>query len=142
MCTKHHRNGFISGTSEGVKFVENVLCSQKFNHILCGNILIVCSCVFLVFTDLLQLYTPSQSLHSSAHSRILIRQEKFQGAVHFVILALSSRIVCHFLSAVLELSSVKLLLKVHLISIYFQLYLNPSSSVCVWTNVTWESFFE
>ena len=40
--TKHHINGFMSGTSKRVKFVENVLCSQKFNHILCGNILIVC----------------------------------------------------------------------------------------------------
>ena len=48
MCTKHHTNGFISGTSKRVTFVENVFCSQKFNHILCGNILIVSSCVFLV----------------------------------------------------------------------------------------------
>ena len=48
MCTKHHINKFISGTSKQVKFVENVLGSQKFNHILSGNILIVCSCVFLV----------------------------------------------------------------------------------------------
>ena len=68
MCTKHHINGFASGTSKRVKFVENVLCSQKFNHILCGNIFIVCSCVFLVlqtyFSDLLSCILP----HSlSAH---------------------------------------------------------------------------
>ena len=50
MCTKHHINGFTSGTSKRVKFVKNVLCSQNFNHILCGNILIVCCMyVFLVF---------------------------------------------------------------------------------------------
>ena len=48
MCTKHHINGFASGTSKRMKFVENVLCSQKCNLILCGNIFIVCSCVFLV----------------------------------------------------------------------------------------------
>ena len=49
MCAKHHINGFISGTSKRVKFVENVLYSQTFNHILCGNILIVCCMyVFLV----------------------------------------------------------------------------------------------
>ena len=41
MRTKHHINGFISGTSKQVKFVENVLYSQTFNHILCDNILIV-----------------------------------------------------------------------------------------------------
>ena len=77
MCTKHHVSGFISGTSKRVKFVENVLYSQTFNHILCGNILIVCCMyVFLVLhiylTDLLQLGTPSQSLHLPAHLRILI----------------------------------------------------------------------
>uniref|UniRef100_UPI0025CEBAEB hypothetical protein n=1 Tax=Thiolapillus sp. TaxID=2017437 RepID=UPI0025CEBAEB len=49
MRTKHHINGFTSGTSKRVKFVENVLYSQTFNHILCGNILIVCCMyVFLV----------------------------------------------------------------------------------------------
>ena len=48
MCAKHHINGFISGTSKRVKFVENVLYSQTFNHILCGNILIACMYVFLV----------------------------------------------------------------------------------------------
>ena len=41
MCTKHHVSGFISGTSKRVKFVENVLCRQKCNYILCGNVLIV-----------------------------------------------------------------------------------------------------
>ena len=83
MCTKHHINGFISGTNKRVKFVENVLCRQKFYHILCCNNLIVCSCVFLLLstylTDLLQLYTPSQSLCSFAQSCILIRHKKFQG---------------------------------------------------------------
>ena len=48
MYTKHHINGFISRTSKWVTFVENVLYSQKCNHILFGYILIVCSCVFLV----------------------------------------------------------------------------------------------
>ena len=41
MCTKHHVSGFIGGTSKRVKFVENVLCRQKCNYILCGNVLIV-----------------------------------------------------------------------------------------------------
>ena len=48
MCTKHHMNGFLNGTSKQVTFIENVLCSQKLNHILWGIIVIVCSCVFLV----------------------------------------------------------------------------------------------
>ena len=48
MYTKHHINGFISRTSKWVTFVENVLYSQKCNHILFGYILIVCSCVFLM----------------------------------------------------------------------------------------------
>ena len=82
------------------------------------------------YTDLLQLYTPSQSLPSSAHSRILIRCNKVQGQ-HTVILELSSRIVYYFLSAMLGLSSVKPELKVHLFSIYLQLCLDPSLSVCV-----------
>ena len=41
ICTKHHINGFISGIRKQVKFVENVLCRQKCNYILCGNVLIV-----------------------------------------------------------------------------------------------------
>ena len=97
MCTKHQINGFISGTSKRVKFVENVLCSQKSNHILCGNILIICSCVFLVLylTDLLQLYIPSvfRLICSLTHFN---QTHEIPGAVQFLILALSSGIVCHF----------------------------------------------
>ena len=64
--------------------------------------------------------------------------QEIPGAAHFLILALSSGIVCH---AMLGLLSVKPQLKVHLFSIYIQLGLDPSSSVCVWTNVMGESFF-
>ena len=54
--------------------------------------------------------------------------QEIPGAAHFLILALSSGIVCHFLSAMLRLSNVKPQLKVHLFSSYFQLCLDPSSS--------------
>ena len=59
--------------------------------------------------DPLQLYTPSRSVRSSADPRffrISTRRKKFQGQRLFLILALSSGIVSHFLFAVLRLCRV------------------------------------
>ena len=130
MCTKHHVSGLISGTSKRVKFVENVLCRQKFYHILCCNNLIVCSCVFLLLstylTDLLQLYTPSQSLHLSAHSRILVRHKKFQGQRTFLYWP-SSGIVCHAWTVECQ-TTVKRPPLFHLLSAVFR---SKFISVCV-----------
>ena len=84
MCTKHHRNGFISGTSKRIKFVENVFCSQIFKHTLCGNILIVFSCVFLV------LDRSSSAVHSLTVSPLICsfthfdQMQQIPGAAHFL----------------------------------------------------------
>ena len=134
MCTKHHVNGFISGTSKRVKFVENVFCSQKYKHILCGNILIVCWYVFQVLltylTDLLQLYILSRSLRSSAHSRISSTHEKCKGQCIFLCW------LCHLKQSVIFCLPcldwrVPNTVKAYLFSICFQRCLNLSSLVCV-----------
>ena len=90
--------------------------------------------------DLLQLYTLSRSLRSSADSHIFcisIRCKKFQGQCAFsytgtVIWISLAFTVCHAQT----LLSFKSQLKTHLFSIYFQaqqlqLCSNPSSSLCM-----------
>ena len=82
-------------------------------------------------------YRSSSVVHSLTVSPLVClfthfdQTQEIPGAAHFFILVLLSGIVCHFLSAVLGLLSVKLQLKVHLFSICFHLCLDPSSSVCV-----------
>ena len=139
----HLSSSFISVTSKHVKFVENVLCGQKFNHILCCNTLIVCVCEIPIVINIS--YRSSSDVHSLTVSMLICsfmhfgQTQEIPGAAHFI-LGLSSGIVCHFLSATLGLSSVKPQLKVHFFSIYFKLCIDPNPLVCVWTNVMWESF--
>ena len=100
-----------------------------------GNILIVCVCMYSkCYKHILQIFRSfTLPLGLSAHLLIYAFRSdmRFQGQYTLLILALPSRIASRFLSAVLRLSSFKLELKTHLFSIYFQLCLNPSSSVCV-----------
>ena len=82
MTLKKGINGFISGTSKRIKFVENVFCSQIFNHTLCSSILIVCLCVFLV------LYRSSSAVHSLTVSPLVCsfthfdQMQQSPGAAH------------------------------------------------------------
>ena len=99
MKLKKGINGFISGTSKRIKFVENVFCSQIFKHTLCGNILIVFSCVFLV------LDRSSSAVHSLTVCPLICsfmhfdQTHEIPATAHFLILAVIrnslSFSVCH-----------------------------------------------
>ena len=137
MFTKEHLNGFMSGTSEWVKFVENVLCSQKCNHIFCGNILIV-HVYSQCYKHILQIFFSctlphSLSTHLLIHTFWSDTRNSRDSALSYTGHHLEQ-------SAMLGLSSVKPQLNVHLFSICCQLCLDPSSSVCVWINVMWVRF--
>ena len=105
------------------------------------------NCLFLCIPSVINISYRSSSAVLSLTVSPLIgsfmhfdQTQGIPGAAHFLILVLSSKIVCKFLSAMLGLLTVKPQLKVHLFSIYIQLCLDPSSSVRVRTNVMWESF--
>ena len=96
------------------------------------------NCLFLCIPSVINIsYRSSSAVHSLTVSPLICsfthfdQTQEIQGAAHSLILDLLFGIVCHFLSAMLGLLSVKPQLKVHLFSIYFQLCLDPSSSVCV-----------
>ena len=95
-------------------------------------------CLFMCIPSVINIsHRSSSAVHSLTVSLLICsfmhidQTQEIPGAAHFLILALSPGIVCPFLSAMLGLSSVKPELKVHLFSIYLQLCLDPSLSVCV-----------
>ena len=145
MCTKYHINRFISGTSKRVKFVENVLRSQKCNHILCGNISLLVHVYSKCYKHILQIFF-SCTLPHRLSTHLLIhafwsdtRNSRgsalsYTGPVIWNSLPFS---VGHAWTVECQ-TTVKSPPVFHIFPAVFR---SQFISVCVWTNVMWKRFF-